>query len=180
MLFGLIYDAKEVTIVAHIPFMTSDDTYSFASCIVDTIPYPPVTGSDKVSEPWFLDRLRVGMALMCLQKHAFHMAGLWECVVWPNDLVSWEEILEREYLGPVLTPEERGYMIPPHPMVEVYLRMHGSDETLDEDSSDDEDEDDEEKKENDENDENDEQRRKNLPVDSCLSRAILEWRSRLL
>ncbi|ETW82347.1 hypothetical protein HETIRDRAFT_418191 [Heterobasidion irregulare TC 32-1] len=101
MIFGILYDADGLVIVAHIPYpaaspamaTTSDCTLSYAylSCIVDRI---PMTGADRPSsldastESLILANFRAALALSSLQRHAFMMLTLWERVEWPTAIVD--------------------------------------------------------------------------------------------
>jgi len=118
MVLGVIYDAESIVIVAHIPFIVtpkqiitrqsvdSGPRFSYLSCVVDRIPFSPVSTEAPLSQAWFRDRFRAAFALVSLQTHAFRLASLWENVVWPPEISLAEANLEREYRGPTPTPSE--------------------------------------------------------------------------
>ena len=119
MVFGVIYDAESIVIVAHIPFIVSPKEtmtplsvdfgprFSYLSCVVDCIPFAPVSTKAPLSQSWFRDRFRAALALVSLQTQAFRLASLWESVVWPSELSLAEANMEREYRGPTPTPSDK-------------------------------------------------------------------------
>jgi len=119
MVFGVIYDAESIVIVAHIPFIDAQKEtttrqsvgfgpqFSYLSCVINSIPFAPAFVKAPLSKPWCLDRFRAGFALFSLQQHAFRLASLWETVVWPSEIILAEDDFEREYRCPSPTPSER-------------------------------------------------------------------------
>ncbi|KAI0316397.1 hypothetical protein OF83DRAFT_1127183 [Amylostereum chailletii] len=93
MLFGLSYDDKSITLVAHIPFLESkcqcegrEDGpahISSLSCVVDSVPFPGLSGSSHASsEIPFVDNMKVALLLYAVQRQAFRMALLWDDANW--------------------------------------------------------------------------------------------------
>lgn len=116
MVLGIIYDAEQIVIVAHVPFLIPQNhstrhesiyipkrRFAYLSCVIDSIPFAPVSHSAETSQPWCAERFRAAVALFSLQKHAFRLSSLWERVAWPPEITMAEAILEREYMG--ATPE---------------------------------------------------------------------------
>ena len=124
MVFGVIYDAESIVIVAHIPFIISPKAtmtwlpvdsgprFSYLSCVVDCIPFAPAPTKASLSQSWFRDRFRAAFALVSLQTQAFRLASLWESVVWPAEISLSEANLEREYRGPTPTPSDKAEEVP--------------------------------------------------------------------
>ncbi|KAF8574099.1 hypothetical protein K439DRAFT_1665571 [Ramaria rubella] len=88
----------------------SEQLYEDASHIgfqLDSIPFAPVSSSTTTSQPWLLSRFRAAFALFSLQRHAFHLASLWERVLWPAEITLHEVDVEWGFWGPTPTPSER-------------------------------------------------------------------------
>ncbi|TFY82628.1 hypothetical protein EWM64_g1378 [Hericium alpestre] len=104
MIFGIVYDAESVRIVAHVPYEIPDEDgqakcqyprYSYMSCVIDTISYRGGRRCDKTSA---LDRFRVAMAMVCLGIHAEFLAALLDpSTSWPEDVVDAAESVRLLY-----------------------------------------------------------------------------------
>lgn len=75
MPIGVIYDANEIHLVAHIAY-TTHGTRRFLSLLFDTLPFPRnCTG---LPRDFVRARYRVALALLSLQQHVFRMVTLAE------------------------------------------------------------------------------------------------------
>lgn len=75
MIIGVIYDANEINLVAHIPF-TEHGKRRFLSYLFDTLPFPSTcTGSTR---DFVRGRYRVALALLSLQHHVSRLMTLVE------------------------------------------------------------------------------------------------------
>ncbi|EPS97988.1 hypothetical protein FOMPIDRAFT_89945 [Fomitopsis schrenkii] len=75
MTIGVIYDANEINLVAHIPY-TAQGRRRFTSLLFDTLPFP----STCIGSPsdFVRGRYRVALALLSLQHHVFRLVTLAE------------------------------------------------------------------------------------------------------
>ncbi|TFY80238.1 hypothetical protein EWM64_g3776 [Hericium alpestre] len=69
VVFGVVYDAAYIRIVAHIPYFVQNQVLKHLSFIVDSIPF--THGLDGA-----LDRARAALALFSLRKHAFRLSNV--------------------------------------------------------------------------------------------------------
>ncbi|EPS97962.1 hypothetical protein FOMPIDRAFT_1051870 [Fomitopsis schrenkii] len=75
MTIGVIYDANEINLIAHVPY-TAHGKQRFLSLLFDTLPFPSTcTGSPS---DFVRERYRVALALLSLQHHVFHLVTLAE------------------------------------------------------------------------------------------------------
>ncbi|OBZ78772.1 hypothetical protein A0H81_00049 [Grifola frondosa] len=112
ILFGVVYDAECIRIIAHIPFVAPNGEearqFSYLSCVVDSISYPPIPSVIQNVKDWTLERFRSAIALLTIQTHAFRFGSRWEDVRWPNSVTFSCIVRESEYLGPTPTPSNHG------------------------------------------------------------------------
>ncbi|GBE84359.1 hypothetical protein BKA93DRAFT_931541 [Sparassis latifolia] len=103
ILFGVMYDAGSIRLVAHMPFVDSasdgSDQWSYLSCVVDTLPFNPLpldlTPPDL--QAWCAGRFKVALALL----------SLWDGITWPAAIALSEAMHESEYLEPTAPPSDR-------------------------------------------------------------------------
>ncbi|TFY75772.1 hypothetical protein EWM64_g8240 [Hericium alpestre] len=103
LVFGVIYDAQYLRIVAHIPYLQADShsqstSVAYISCIVDEIPFPAYEEEPDMSIG--LGRFRAASALLSLKRHAHRLAREWESSMykWPESVREVQLELEAEYL----------------------------------------------------------------------------------
>lgn len=100
MLFGILYDADGLVIVAHIPYYVNTSASStssscaqslaYLSCMVDYIPMVGLTRRTPLSvqQSPILNNVRAALALSTLRGHAYNMTTQWEGVAWPASVVT--------------------------------------------------------------------------------------------
>ncbi|ETW82175.1 hypothetical protein HETIRDRAFT_115597 [Heterobasidion irregulare TC 32-1] len=97
MLFGILYDADGLVIVAHIPYVntsssstSSTQSLAYLSCVVDYIPMVGLARRTPLSvqQSPVLNNVRAALALSTLQRHAYNMTTQWEGVAWPVSVVT--------------------------------------------------------------------------------------------
>jgi hypothetical protein len=80
--FGIVYDASQVTIIAHIPFYdVSAERYCFLSHVVDNIPFSGGTSTHALTEEDAhaeIDRIRILLALLTVGSHSRKFCSLWD------------------------------------------------------------------------------------------------------
>ena len=103
IVFGLLYDYSKLYIVAHmavIPYgdrATMETWVEYRSVVVDTLDFlrPPDSKTD--DRYCLVERAKMGHALMCIERHAFHLATHYECVSPPLRLSQYEEIRLKDF-----------------------------------------------------------------------------------
>ncbi|EPS97985.1 hypothetical protein FOMPIDRAFT_1127394, partial [Fomitopsis schrenkii] len=76
MTIGVIYDANEINLVAHIPYTTHDGKQRFLSLLFDTLPFPSKCVG--ITRNFVRERYRVALALLSLQQHVLRLVTLTE------------------------------------------------------------------------------------------------------
>lgn len=105
IIFGLIYDSREVHLVAH--FWASDT--DLMSVVVDTLDFPSDVDSDTVDfAAWSENRVRLVLALLTVQRHTFRLASLWDDVRFPSDISRLSSHLDTIIMGPEPTSQMCG------------------------------------------------------------------------
>ncbi|CCA75095.1 hypothetical protein PIIN_09080 [Serendipita indica DSM 11827] len=94
---GILYDWEKCYLVAHIPILPDDpdgpEPINYVSYVFDEIPlYRPATGDDD-DRHCLVERVRLGLAWMALQKHASKLTSMWDNVMHPMDIIKYEEFL---------------------------------------------------------------------------------------
>lgn len=95
---GILYDWKMCYLVAHIPVLPDDpmseEPVSYVSYLIDEIPMArPPTGDDD-DRGCIVERVRLGIAWMCLAKHASKLTSMWDSVLQPMDVMRAEELAD--------------------------------------------------------------------------------------
>lgn len=105
IIFGLIYDSREVHLVAH--FWASDT--DLMSVVVDTLDFPSDVNPDTVDfAAWSENRVRLVLTLLTVQRHTFRLASLWDDVRFPSDISRLSSHLDTIIMGPEPTSQMCG------------------------------------------------------------------------
>ncbi|GJJ10604.1 hypothetical protein Clacol_004831 [Clathrus columnatus] len=105
VLFSLVVDPKQVTIIAHYPtspnLRTFNNSPQFSSLVLDSIEFHTSVEMSVHEEDtwenlpsdttWIYDRLRLGMALLRILKNSRHILLMWDELRWSSDTLLWEE-----------------------------------------------------------------------------------------
>lgn len=112
-MYGVIYDAESVTIVAHIPYLEVKAKakvskkalqYQYYSVVVDTLPIiVPTEEESGEDQTWLVERARLNIALLTLQKHVFRLTSLYDDDVteplWPEVFRTVDDRDEWDFRG---------------------------------------------------------------------------------
>ena len=98
IVFGLLYDYSKLYIVAHMAVIPHGDratveiSVEYHSVVVDTLDFLRPPDGDTDDRYCLVARAKMGLAMMCIQRHAFHLVAHYECVSPPLRLAQYEAI----------------------------------------------------------------------------------------